>query len=241
MSPRAAAVVRSALVAAFGIGLAGAVALALSHAPTQLARLEVFKVREVVVEGVRWTRALELRQHLALPDSASVWHELEPWAQRLAEHDMIVEAEVRRRLPSTLVFRVVEREPVALMATPELVPVDRDGRELPLDPAGRRVDLPVLEPSGSPTQTRALLQALDRMRVDPDFYAALSAVEPDETGGVVAYWGRDPQVTFRLGLPIEPNRLDEAVKVVGDALQRFPDRPLREVDLRFVEQVVIRF
>lgn len=241
MTTRTATLIRAAALLTLAGVLIGGVALALSRGPARLASFELFKVREVVVEGVRWTRAIDLREHLALPDSASVWHDLDRWAERLAEHDMIVEASVRRRLPATLVFGVVEREPVALLATPELVAVDRDGRELPLDPAERRVDLPVLEPSGSPTQTRALLQALDRMRVDPDFYAALSAVEPDERGGIVAYWGRDPQVTFRLGLPIEPHRLGEAVQVLDDALQRFPDRPLREVDLRFVEQVVVRF
>lgn len=232
---------RRALV---GLALAGAVGgtvFVVDRAPEQLARIEVFRVRDVAVEGVRWTRALELRAHLALPDSASVWHDLDAWARRLEQHEMIVSATVRRRLPSTLVFSVREREPVALLSTPTLVPVDRDGRPLPIDLARVSVDLPIVEANDLPGGTRTALHAVERMRVDPAFFAELSAVDLAADDELVAWWGADPVVAFRLDLPLEPHRLAEGVQVYEDARQRFPDRPLREVDLRFVEQVVVRF
>jgi cell division protein FtsQ len=219
-------------------------------APAALARVDVFQVRHVVVEGARFVDTTELRVHARIPDTASVWHDPAPWARRIVAHPMVVEADVGRRLPATLVVRVEEREPVALAATPTLEPVDREGRLLPLDPTRVRLDLPVIRvapdpsfPEGAPPppRLRPVARAVERLRVDPEFFAGLSAVELDGEGGLVARWGSAPQVVFRLALPVDPRRLREGLVVLADALERFPDRTPHVVDLRRVEQVVVDF
>jgi hypothetical protein len=225
--------------------------------PLWLGTLEVFRVADVEFEGVKWTPTAELRAALALPDSASVWHDIEPWAQALESHAMILRASVRRKMPSTLVFSVEEREPVALAATPMLEIIDRDGHVLPLDPSALPIDLPIVHPVPDPAgasdpeaasdpvavalRLRPGVQAVERMRADPVFYSDLSEVLVDERGQLTALWGEANTVTFRLSDPVEPGRLHEGLRVLDDALQRFPNRTPREVDLRFVEQVVVRF
>lgn len=240
------AVVRAAVVT----GLVAGVALAGRGVPEALARVEVFRVRDVVVEGTRYLDSATVRSVADIPDSASVWHELEPWGRRVEGHPMILEARVRRRLPATLVVSVREREPVALAATPMLEPVDREGNLLPLDPARVRLDLPVIRVDPDPAapeappaapRLRPAARAAERLRVDPEFFAGLSEVAVDEGGDLVARWGTSPQVVFRLPLPVDLRRLRQGMVVLGDALERFPDRTPREVDLRFVEQVVVRF
>jgi hypothetical protein len=77
--------------------------------------------------------------------------------------------------------------------------------------------------------------------VDPEFFAALSAVELDGRGDLVVRWGSAAQVSFRLALPVDSRRLREGLVVLADALQRYPDRSPREVDLRHADQVVLRF
>jgi cell division protein FtsQ len=239
-------------VVRFGLACAAVAVAALAgrHIPEALARVEVFRVRDVVVEGVHYLDPKEIRSAADIPDTASVWHELEPWGRRVEAHPMIVDASVRRRLPATLVVRVREREPVALAATPVLKPVDREGRLLPLDPARVRLDLPVVRvqpdpvaPDGPPPlmRLRSAARAAERLRVDPEFFAALSAVELDGRGDLVVRWGSAAQVSFRLALPVDPRRLREGLVVLADALKRYPDRSPREVDLRHADQVVLRF
>src|SRR5690606_42000544 len=57
---------------------------------------------------------------------------------------LVAAVRVERDLPSTVVLHVTEAEPVAFVRTPELRPVDASGRLLPIDPAERSLDLPVL-------------------------------------------------------------------------------------------------
>lgn len=226
-----------------------AVALAVRGAPAVLSRVDAFRVDEVLVEGGRYVDAAELRAAAQLPDSASVWHDLEPWRRRVEAHPMILEARVRRRLPSTLVFEVREREPVALAPVPTLAPVDRDGRLLPLDPSRVRLDLPVIrlalaagsEASDSVASLlRPAARAVERLRVEPDFFAGLSEVEVDARGWLVARWGSAPQVVFNLSLPVEPRRLRQGLTVLADALEKDPEHTPREVDLIWADQIVVR-
>lgn len=232
--------------------LAAAVAEGGSRVPEALATVSAFRIRGVRVEGNRFLSAAEVLDVASIPPGASVWDAAGTWEARLAAHPLVERARFRRHLPDSLVLELVERQPVALVATPTLVPVDREGRVLPVDPARFRLDLPLLrvptepddpERKGAPSllRVRPLAREVDRLvRAEPSFLGLVSELAWDGGGGAVALWG-DPSVTLRFRPPLAAHRVRKAAAVIADVAARFPDRRLRAVDLRYADQVVVRF
>jgi len=215
--------------------------------PHALAEMEVFRVQGIRLEGARFLTLEDALRSLALPDEASVWDDPEPWIEPLLAHPLVVGIEVTRDLPDSLVLHVRETQPVALVPNPTLEPVDADGRILPIDPSRHRLDLPLLRVGAVPSEGvdpgRVLLLARELERLgaaDQAFASKLSEIEWVGRGDAVALWG-DPGLAIHFRLPLSVGRLREVMAVLGDAATRFPDRRLRAVDLRYEEQVVIRF
>ncbi len=247
----------------FLVAVTGSVGLALllSRVPEALAHVERFHVRAVELEGAVHLELDDAVAHIGMAPGLSVWDDLEPVEARLRTHPMVLEARVRRRLPSTLVFQVRERTPVALLPTPVLVPVDADGSLLPIDLGRHALDLPLLQPgveggrqpgqgngegsgeSGgdllTPAELRTLAGEVARLELlEPELLATLSDAALDRWGDVVLRLA-DPRVEIRYRPPLSPARLREGLQVLGDALDRSPNR-VRGVDLRFEDQVVVR-
>ena len=64
--------------------------------------------------------------------------------RRLARHPWVAAARVQRHLPGTVAIRVVEREPVGLLATRGWCAVDGEGNLLPLELVRDTLDLPLV-------------------------------------------------------------------------------------------------
>ena len=231
-----------------GIALVAGLAWGGTKVPSLLTRMATFDVVGTEVEGRRYLTHAQVVQIAGIPDSASVWDDFGPWVSRLQEHPLIMEASIERLLPGTLKIRVREREAVALVAMPTLEPVDREGRRLPIDPALVPLDLPIIRLPQDPAQQgrppsaariRPLARVAERMQSDPTFWSRVSDMTIARDG-VEASWG-DPAVLFRLPLEIEPYRLREAVSVLGHALAADSVRTPRTVDLRYQDQVVVRY
>jgi len=226
-----------------GLVCAAAAALFGPRAWAELLEMEIFRVVELELIGARWVTLEEAVASAAVPGNASVWDDPAAWVEGLMRHPLVASAHVRRRLPGTLVLEIEERVPVALVPTPTLEPVDRDGRILPLDPALLGLDLPLLETDGavSSTDVRAFLagQAERLGRIAPDFVARTSDLSRDPQGDLIARWG-EPRVTFRMPAAVTARRIDEAGIVLADAAARFGPPLQLTVDLRFADQVVVR-
>lgn len=234
-----------------GLGLLGAGLATLVGAgalvPRALAEMEVFQVQGIRLEGARFLTLEAALGTLVLPEEASVWDDPEPWLGPLLEHPLVDDVDVRRELPDSLVLYVTENQPVALVPTPTLEPVDADGRRLPIDPSHHTLDLPVLRVGGGasegfdPGRVRLLALELERLSAaDGGFASKLSELEWAGRGDAVARWG-EPDLAIQFRIPLPVGRLRQALAVLGDATTRFPDRRPRAVDLRYAEQVVIRF
>lgn len=229
------------------VGVTAVVSLAVTHLPEALAESSLFRVAHVEIEGARFLPEDEARSVAALAADANLWDDPEPVEARLRSHPLVREARVRRRLPRTLVLEVTEREPVALVPTPVLAPVDREGRTLPLDPGLHVLDLPLLRPrrEGSaeplaPGQLRLLASEVDRIaRLDPLVHAALSEAGLGPRDEVVLRLV-EPNVTLRYVAPLTHARLREGLLALADAIERHPARRAHVVDLRFADQVVLR-
>ena len=136
-------------------------------------------------------------------------------------------------------------EKVCRVANPVLEPVDREGHVLPLDPAYHRMDLPVLFRAGggaalSSSQLQVLTLEVDRLGGDdPTFLAAVSEIAIDDRGDATALVGGD--LLFRFRPPLSHGRLRDGLTVLEDAVRQRPDRRVAVLDLRFEDQIVLRY
>ncbi|MBT8397401.1 MAG: FtsQ-type POTRA domain-containing protein [Gemmatimonadetes bacterium] len=231
----------------FVLALAVALGGAFSRIPEALAEVEAFKLREVRLRGARFLTHEEAVAVLDLSPSASVWDDTKALEGRLEGHPLVKDVTVHRRFPHALLFRVVEREPVALFPNPTLEPVDEDGRILPIDPSVHKLDLPIMASAGregpgslSPAGLRLLAGEISRLaKGDPEFHSKISDFALHPRGDMRASIS-DPPVTlhFRPGLP--SRRIQAGLRVLTDARTRFEDGDVMDLDLRFDEQVVVR-
>ena len=85
----------------------------------------------------------EIVAAMRVDTTVSVWDDVRPVTARVRALQEIQEASITRKLPGTLVVRVTEKAPVALIpATGDLRVYDGSGSALPIDPARIDMDLP---------------------------------------------------------------------------------------------------
>ena len=216
--------------------------------PSAIVSLELFRVKDVEVRGLRFLSQDDAVALLRLGSESSVWGDKSVWTDRLLRHPLVKDADVTRRPPDGLLLTVTERTPIALAPTPTLEPIDAEGVRLPLDPAEYRLDLPVIEtrrlpPSGSrlvPEDVRLLAAEVEHLTAaDTAFLQLVSSVAWDGAGAVVARW-TDPPVAFLLPPHAPPARLREGLGALADAVAKDPDAVPAAIDLRFADQVVVR-
>ena len=202
-------------------------------APLFLRRMSFFRVRHVEVVGARYVDPRDILTRLKVDTLASVWDPSGPWKSRVAQHPLVREVEMDRKLPGTLVVRLVEHVPVALVPTPGGFRVyDERGVSLPIDPTVADVNAPILARADS-----GILRLLGTARrTAPRLYGRFSEVRKD--GG-----GRELVVVFD-SLPVRAltdvtlQRLEDAELVERD-LARRRLHPT-ELDLRYRDQVIAR-
>ncbi len=216
--------------------------------PDALATMDTFRVTHVEFHGLRFLTRTRALTDLHLASGASVWVDTDTLERRLEADPLVKRAQVRRKIPSTLVVDVTERQPVALVPTPTLEPVDAEGVRLPIDPARHHLDLPIMESPVRPARAVPLLPSRARrlvaevgqlLEADTAFHQMLSDVSEPDPNTVLARW-TSPPVDFLLRPDTPPRRLREGLTVLADALGRDPDHPPTVIDLRYADQVVVR-
>jgi cell division protein FtsQ len=236
--------------------LATALGSAVARLPRVLARVEAFRIREIRLEGNRFLTVEEAAKAVAITPMASIWDDLDPLEARLREHVLVDDVKAKRRFPGTLLLKVVERQPVALVPNPTLEPVDSTGSVLPIDPAKHQLDLPIIGFKGrrpgedlSAAERRLVARELARLaQADPDLLSRISEVTLDTRGDLWAqFWRRDAEgevwdlpVTLRFHPNLPTRRVQEGMEAMGDAMTRFGGAVVSDLDLRFEDQVVVR-
>jgi cell division protein FtsQ len=221
---------------------AAAAAAALLSSPwwgrAALRRLDFFRVRRVEVDGTRYVSADQIVQRLRIDTTASVWDDVAVLEQRVRQHPSVRDVRIERKLPGTLLVRVTENLPVALVpAAAGLVPVDAAGRSLPINPAIADVDLPVLATRDA-IALRLLGEVRDRA---PALFARIGEVRRASRGGPVFLLVRlteQPTREILAAIDVTAERLVDIVPVEQDLSRR--NLRAAELDLRFRDQVVAR-
>ena len=222
-------------VAPWKLAAAGLTAALLLASPlwgrAALRRMSFFNVRSVQVEGVRYLDPAVVVARLRIDTTVSLFADGDAWAARVDGHPQVASVELSRRLPGTLIVRIVEAPPVALVpAADGLVAIDASGRRLPIDATRVPMDLPLLN-----VRDRRLVALLDTLRAQqPALYARLSEVRRE---------GRELRIDVaglqvRAPLLLSAARIGEIVPVADDLARRHVR--VAELDLRFRDQVIAR-
>lgn len=223
-----------------------AVVLAAALAPRVLRDLDTFRVERVEVVGTRFSEPYAVVRAAGIEIGSSLFDDASAWRTGVLSLPLVAEVTVRRRFPSSLTLEVREVEPVALVASPQLRPVDAAGRILPLEPAGTILDLPIL--SGVALTDSLLaeganepaLQLLLLMRArEPGLVNRLSQIER---------WGDGLRLVMRQGgpdalLPLHSGdaHLAQLRLAYADLGARGELGRVRRIDVRFRDQVVVSF
>ena len=201
-------------------------------APLLLRRLDFFQVRHIEVVGARYVQPREILGRMRVDTLASVWDPPGPLEARIAAHPLVHSVEVDRKLPGTLVVRVEEHAPVALVPSPTGFRVyDERGVALPIDPAVVEVDAPILGRLDSVT-----LRLLGAVRIEaPVLYRRLSEVRREGPNELLLVLDSLP---VRAPANVTLKRLADLEPVERDLARR----KLRasELDLRYRDQVIAR-
>jgi cell division protein FtsQ len=196
-----------------------------------MSRMAFFRVRRVQIVGARYTAPRDILRQLHVDTTVSVWTKLGPLEARVARLPEVRGAEIRRKLPGTLVVTVTERVPVALVPTPQgLRPYDASGLPLPVDPSKVTVDAPIL--ARRDTAALRLLGALRQQA--PELYQRVSDVRRvgDELDLSLA------TVLVRAMTDVTVRRLEDLEPVERDLANRRLSAV--ELDLRYRDQVIAR-
>jgi cell division protein FtsQ len=197
-----------------------------------------FRVRHVEVVGARYVPPREILDRLRVDTLASVWDPTGPLEARVAGHPLVREVTVDRKLPGTLVVRLVEHMPVALVPTANgFRAYDERGMSLPIDPTSADVDAPILAGPDS-----AILKLLGiAQTAAPDLYRRISEVRRegagDGRGGAELLFVLD-SLPVRTLADITLHQLEDLELVEHDLARR--RLHAIELDLRYRDQVIAR-
>jgi len=227
------------------VGVTAAVgATAPAWAPGILRNFDAFRVEGVEVVGTRFVAPETIRDLVALEPDVSVWDKPDAWEARVESHPLVDDCRIGRSGMNQLLIRIREVEPVALVPTPVLVPVDAAGNILPIDPAEHAIDLPILdrglvsaEAPVADEETRRALHALDLIiESHPAFSSLISEIEPIEGRGLELRLVVGSRVRT-IVLPVDdPVR---ALRRIEMALSNTSDGEVVAADARFRSQVIL--
>ena len=217
-------------------------------APAMLRRMDSFKVQRVEIRGTKYFAPYDALVETGITRTSNVFDQFDPWRARLLRHPMVLSARIERQLPNTIKVEIVEAEPIALVRTPDLQPVDARGRSLPIDPANIDLDLPVLERAATPnaqgyfkdTSTQQAIAVLNALRNgDQRLYNWISEVAPSANRGLLLRL-REPAGAHAL-VSADPRalRLRELEVALADLSARGELNRLQKIDARFRDQIVV--
>jgi hypothetical protein len=217
-------------------------------APTVLRRMDSFRVDRVEISGTKYLAAYDALVQSGITRTSNVFEEFEPWRIRLLRHPMVLDASIERELPNIIRVTVTETEPVALVRTPDLQPVDARGRVLPIDPAAIDLDLPVLTRTTRPDargyfqepQTRAAIAVLSALRQhDEQLYGWISEAAPTSSEGMLLRLRQPLGARVLLSSDVHALHLHELEIALADLSARGELSRLKHIDARFRDQIVV--
>lgn len=106
---------------------------------------QFFGINRVVISGpLKMVQSDQLVSLLALDRESNIFFvELPILLERIKRHPWVKSAAVERLFPHTLVIRVIEQDPIAILATPQYYYINRDGEIFKKLEAGEDINYPI--------------------------------------------------------------------------------------------------
>ena len=201
-------------------------------APALFRHLVFFRVRKVEIRGAVYLTPSEILAKLHVDSTANVWDDASPLVARLMTHPQIRAVTVTRKLPATLVVRVQENLPVALVPNAKgFAVIDGHGMPLPIDPSATKLDLPIVA-----SRDTLVARLLAELRAGyPTLFNRVSEVRREGRNELLV---RLPAVRVRALANVTADRLAEVTPVEDDLARRH--LAVAELDLRYRDQVIAR-
>jgi len=156
-------VLRSALAALCGVGLAHAAWYGMPWTLRAIKAHPYFAVHRVEVTGNRRLERAEVLEWAGVAEGMSIWDAAPgPVRERLLHHPWVQRARVQREFPARVMVSVLERRPVALVQLDQSYYVDRSGHILGALRDDDSRDFPIITGVGSPDSRDYLLSGVHR-------------------------------------------------------------------------------
>jgi len=214
------------------------------------AHAHMLQINRIVVRGNdRMSNGEVLAVLNGLRGESLVWTNLDGWRKRLLASPWVLDAALRRSLPSTVEVTVRERQPVCIARlNNEMYLVDERGVVIDqYGPLYADLDLPIVDglaaaPSGDGSMTdeaRAGLAArlISSLKAMPDIAKRLSQVDVSDLHNATVILSGD-QAVIQLGDDQFAHRLQSYLDLAAALRQRVPD--IDYVDLRFDDRIYVR-
>ncbi len=220
-------------------------------APAALRLVPWFSISRVEVTGNALLSPAEVVEAAGVRSGQNLWQHENTWLESLARNPVVASAEISRRPLRTLRIAVTEKEPVALAGAGVLRPATAAGEILPVSPARRTLDLPLLSEvvQAAPGRieqpaARTLLAELGRLaELDPGLVARTSEVRSGAAGELYLDL-LEPRAELLLLHGTSATRLRQVSAVLAELSRNAaaaggqPGRIV--VDVRFRGQIVAR-
>lgn len=227
-----------------------AVAYGIYRGSLVAAHAHVLRIDRIVVHGNhRLSQGEVLAVLNGLHGESLVWTNLDLWRKRLLASPWVLDAALRRSLPSTVEVTVRERQPVSLARLDgEMYLVDERG--VLIDQYGPQyadLDLPIVDglvaaPGEDPSKTdeaRAGLAArvIASLKAKPEIAGRLSQVDVSDLHNARVIMSGDPAV-IQLGEDQFLRRVQSYLDLASALRERVPD--IDYADLRFDDRIYVR-
>jgi len=242
---------RRAGIVSAAVLLAGGIGLVFVMAPGWGRAAEQFRVERIDVRGTVVLTSREVQELCGLSEGESLLSVNVPTVERaVARSPRIERVQATRLLPDRVLIRLVEREPIALVATSDgVVEVSGDMRVLPRVERTAFVDVPLvtgldceLAEGGTveDPELRGVLEIVGRARrVARPLWAEMSELRIAPGSGLVIYTVADG-AEIRVGSgALDESGLTRLAMVLRDIEER--GLGAESIDLRFDGQAVVRF
>jgi len=210
-------------------------------------------VSGVRIEGLRIVPSEEIFHLAAVPMEKQLYDvKLSEVRDRVRQNPFVKDVAVHRDPPDRILIQVEERVPQAVVAAGRMFYVDAEGMLMPVIRSENAFDLPVITGAAEvqqceigthlthPAIREALLLVMAAQRLDDALYRRISEVHIEPSGDLLLYTadGGVPVVVGRGDITTKLERFDAFWTAVVTSRGA---QTLASVDLRFADQVVVRW
>lgn len=214
---------------------------------------DTLPVRGVRITGVRIVPEAEIFRLAAVPMDMNLYDvDLPAIRNRVRQSPYVKEVGVHRDPPDRILIQVEERVPVAVIVADAMLYVDADGVLMPVIRSENAFDLPIITGAADkqkceagrrlthPAVREALHLVMVAQRLDEALYRRISEVHIGPAGDLLMYTA-DAGVPVLVGRGDITTKLEKFTAFWTSVVTSRGAQALTAVDLRFADQVVVRW